>query len=510
MAIADSDFFLVSSSGGTNYKVTASSLSDFVKGHSQVNTTFRIQDTDLLLVSNSSGVNHKIAAADLKAYVDSYGGSGSSNIQNSDWFLISNSGGTNYKVSASDLADFLYTDTGGGMVPFWVSTTGDEVNAQYLVQNNRGYAIAMGVSGSTWRSTDGETWTSGGRAPIVANDTVQWVTTVNGNFVVHSRFPTEGITAVSTDNGASWRVVSRHFEDKKPPVSYAAATNGGLLMVITKQGNEDNIGTAWTTTDGINWQKKAQVPRRSSGEFVSLAYGAGKWLACTTGKNPYLSISTNNGTSWSFPRPMPSGYAMIDYCYKTGNFLAYGYPSSKPNTAYSEDGGATWQVGSGAAKILRRYQGQAPPTGGDDRGVVTNEGFSTDGGKSWTTLGRVWGDVNSTATNDIFSVGWVFGTWWAGQGPGIGKIPTDTGTGQVGQLQLLDPPVTVVSPPVECVATTLTGSGSGLIVTYFHNPRTNTEQSVMHGNAGTGYKVGDEVQINAGGQDLKLRVTGVW
>jgi hypothetical protein len=90
--------------------------------------------------------------------------------------------------------------------------------------------------------------------------------------------------------------------------------------------------------DGINWKESEELPDASLGNWWSVTYGKGKFVAIAESSSAIVAYSID-GIHWE-PARLPFPADLYQVCYGNGKFLAVNY--SQHNAAYSTDG-ITWK-----------------------------------------------------------------------------------------------------------------------------------------------------------------------
>ena len=200
-------------------------------------------------------------------------------------------------------------------------------------------AIASGTD-STAVSTNGTTWASGGVLP----SSTTWTSIAGGNltatetggaFIVGRSYT---ILALGTTNwlavGAPAVVVGATFIATSAGGGTGTATpNASALVAIAATGV-----TAYTHDVGATWASGATLPA-TTGSWISVAYGAGVWMAITFGHNK-TAFSTNNGRTWTAGGNLPSTANWTKIVYGRGRWVAIS--SGGTVAAYSINGGVDW------------------------------------------------------------------------------------------------------------------------------------------------------------------------
>ncbi len=117
----------------------------------------------------------------------------------------------------------------------------------------------------------------------------------------------------------------------------AVAYGGGLWVAVGGTGS----GTAASTTSAAAAWVSRSLPTIGSGSWISVTYGAGRFVAISSGSTLATAYSTN-GTSWTAGGNLPAGFTTgTSVAYGNGRFVAVA--SGGRLTAYSIDGGVTWR-----------------------------------------------------------------------------------------------------------------------------------------------------------------------
>lgn len=237
-----------------------------------------------------------------------------------------------------------------------------------------GYYFAVGDAGSTYRSTDGITWTG--------------MPGVNPGANMHAALYTLGKFVVVGPNGSirygtdmsNWSAATSSTTE----TLNAIASNGALAVAV------GNNGTVRTSADGITWTAAATVPTTQN--LYSIAYsGSGVWMAVGAGGT--LMTSTD-GSNWTL---VSSGTtadlnAVAVHAYTSYTFVAAGNGGT---VLISTDGGKTWVAqSSGTSANLLAIS------------TATNQILITGAGGSVVTspAGTVWTVRDSGTTANLHSV----------------------------------------------------------------------------------------------------------
>ena len=124
-------------------------------------------------------------------------------------------------------------------------------------------------------------------------------------------------------------------------------------------GGTSGTASAVSSTDGITWiDRSSAITALSGGSYSSVTYGAGVFVAISTGNNQ-TSYSTN-GVTWTEGGNLPSSTTWTSIAYGNGRFVAIaGGGSSSTAVAYSIDNGVTWTAspaGIGSSQTWQRIK----------------------------------------------------------------------------------------------------------------------------------------------------------
>jgi len=179
-------------------------------------------------------------------------------------------------------------------------------------------------------SDDGVNWTE---VTLPVNPVGGWpgLAFGNGRFVASYSDASEG-SVYSTD-GAVWTLGGT-----VPVIVGCMGYGNGVFVVLATAGTN----AAYSTDGGLSWSTTPIA--LSSGFFRGVAYGNGRFVAVKA--NSTESMYSTDGINWSAGGALPSSESWWDTIYAKGMFITISSAASAPRkTAYSTDGGATWNVG---------------------------------------------------------------------------------------------------------------------------------------------------------------------
>lgn len=196
-----------------------------------------------------------------------------------------------------------------------------------------GYYFAVGDAGSTYRSTNGITWTGLPAVNVSTN--------MNAAVFSLSKFMAVGANGsirYGTDM-SNWSAATSNTTE----TLNAIASNGALAVAV------GNNGTVRTSADGITWTAAATVPTTKN--LHSIAYsGSGVWMA--VGASGTLMTSTD-ASNWVLVNSGTASdlNAVAVQAYTSYIFVAAG---NNGTVLTSTDGGVTWtaQASGTTANLL--------------------------------------------------------------------------------------------------------------------------------------------------------------
>lgn len=449
MALIDTDLLIISDLGGTNYKITADLLAQYVNAKAPIpGMSTNILDTDVFLISDTSSVNYKISADALAQYINTHpsapsGGSG---------------GLTDGKV--------MYSDDHGAT---WTQTDSVEPPPSYQPNQigSRGYGNGVWILGinptdsnssstARWqpekirRSTDGLTYTKVAIPGLDAEGSsasgrYNWLglfynpgTSTWWGFLDAVGF--RGYAVKSTDGGVSWSNVVLHGAtgaDNHYLAKCFINTNDNTMVLQRAENGKPTVGYT-STNNGASWTQMTAWPGRVKSE----AAGQGNLLVLT--KNPddmYIS-NGNNLNSWT-PISVPFTPNAIAYGDTPDKFVATGnskmwYSSNGTNWTRTTGGAAdtpdsSWDsVSWSGTHFIALAQTKSAST------TTTQIARSTDG-VNW---------VHDTKTPELLN-------WGAPMGDNSGALVSTTG-----ESSLNRPPVLLIEPRPQTSTPTRSGTAA--------------------------------------------------
>lgn len=234
-----------------------------------------------------------------------------------------------------------------GVAPWTQRTQAALTGTRGLAYGN-GMYVAVGLNGSSAAvgatSPDGVTWTA------LVISAIQAIIFANGMFVA------VGTNTVQTStNGTTW--TTRTI----PVGTWTSITYGGGLFVAG-----GSSGAIATSPDGITWTARTGA---GGGNFASIAYGAGRFVALSQAINGGGATSTD-GINWTLITT-PVGITAQSLVFANGLFVAVG-----DSGAITSPDGLTWTprpmpgvpLGSAGYRAVTYYNGRFIAVGSSTAG----------------------------------------------------------------------------------------------------------------------------------------------
>jgi hypothetical protein len=188
------------------------------------------------------------------------------------------------------------------------------------------------------------------------------------------------VNAYSTDGGVSWTAggaLPGGISGTAVSLVYGVYNGNSRWMALGSGGT-----SAYSATGGVSWVAGGAV---GSGTYTSIAYGQGVFVAITTGATT-TRISIDGGATWTAGGALPASSTWISIAYGANKFVAVS-SSGAVNPAYSVDGGVTWSntdaagyLGSGTITSVHYGQGVFVVTASSGNNMSSSED-----GLNWTT-----------------------------------------------------------------------------------------------------------------------------
>jgi hypothetical protein len=185
------------------------------------------------------------------------------------------------------------------------------------------------------------------------------------------------VNAYSADGGITWTAggaLPAALSAATVDVAYGTYSSNGRWIAIASNGK-----TAYSTNGGISWTAGGDLP---AGTWTSITYGAGKWVAVSTGSNA-VAYSINGGTAWT-ASTLSASSTWVDVTYGKNKFIAVSSDGAV-NPSYSLDG-ITW-YNTGVTGWLNQTVTSIKYGQGVYFAVnsTSNNGVSSEDGIVWTT-----------------------------------------------------------------------------------------------------------------------------
>jgi hypothetical protein len=161
-------------------------------------------------------------------------------------------------------------------------------------------------------------------------------------------------------------------------VAYGFTTaTSGRWVAISSTG-----ASCYSLNGGISWVAGGALPAAT---YSCMTYGQGKWVALSTG-DTINAYSTDGGVTWTAGTALPTSTTWISIAYGANKFVAVS-SSGAVDPAYSVDGGLNWSnadeagyLGTGTITDVRYGQGVFVVTTSS-----SNNMSSSQDGFNWTT-----------------------------------------------------------------------------------------------------------------------------
>jgi hypothetical protein len=184
------------------------------------------------------------------------------------------------------------------------------------------------------------------------------------------------VNAYSTNGGVTW-VSGGALSAGLSGTAVSVAYGDGRWVVLGSGG-----ASAYSTNGGISWVSGGTV---GAGTYTSIAYGQGVFVAITTGATT-TRISTDGGQTWAAGGALPASSTWVSIAYGANKFVAVS-SNGAVDPAYSVDRGTTWSnagetgyLGTGTITSVHYGQGVFVVTTSS-----SNNMSSSEDGLNWTT-----------------------------------------------------------------------------------------------------------------------------
>jgi hypothetical protein len=189
------------------------------------------------------------------------------------------------------------------------------------------------------------------------------------------------VNAYSTDGGVTWTsggALPAGMSGATVSVAYGFTTaTSGRWVAISSTG-----ASCYSVNGGISWVAGGVLPTAT---YSCMTYGQGKWVALSTG-DTINAHSTDGGVTWTAGTGLPTSTTWISIVYGANKFVAVS-SSGAVDPAYSVDGGLNWSntgetgyLGTGTITDVRYGQGVFVVTTSSSNNMASSED-----GINWTT-----------------------------------------------------------------------------------------------------------------------------
>jgi hypothetical protein len=266
-----------------------------------------------------------------------------------------------YQVSGGTGYERLDTITIAGSTLNGINTTNDivitvtSINAvtgavtgfDFVGVGNGGNFIAPVVGTATAGIFNGTSWST-----TTLPSSINWSKIANGEVLTviaagdivqgsAYRIKTVGDTFFNALGvGATLNAEGEYFV-AGPTVGTGTGTVTEVKDIAVLVANGSN-SSAYSEDGGLTWTAGGNLP--ASGDWASVAYGQGRWVAIDVVNNT-TAYSEDGGLTWTAGGNLPADVDWTDLTYGAAKFVAVA--SGTGVTAYSPDGGETWVGGSG-------------------------------------------------------------------------------------------------------------------------------------------------------------------
>ena len=189
------------------------------------------------------------------------------------------------------------------------------------------------------------------------------------------------VNAYSTNGGVTWTsggALPAGMSGATVSVAYGFTTaTSGRWVAISSTG-----ASCYSVNGGISWVAGGVLPTAT---YSCMTYGQGKWVALSTG-DTINAHSTDGGVTWTAGTGLPTSTTWVSIAYGANKFVAVS-SNGTVDPAYSVDGGLNWSntgetgyLGTGTITDVRYGQGVFVVTTSS-----SNNMSSSEDGVNWTT-----------------------------------------------------------------------------------------------------------------------------
>jgi hypothetical protein len=189
------------------------------------------------------------------------------------------------------------------------------------------------------------------------------------------------VNAYSANGGVTWTAggaLPAGMSGATVSVAYGFTTaTSGRWVAISSTG-----ASCYSVNGGVSWVAGGALPAAT---YSCMTYGQGKWIALSTG-DTINAHSTDGGVTWTAGTGLPTSTTWVSIAYGANKFVAVSSDGAV-DPAYSVDGGLNWSntgetgyLGSGTVTKVSYGQGVFVVTTSSSNNMVSSEN-----GINWTT-----------------------------------------------------------------------------------------------------------------------------
>jgi hypothetical protein len=372
VAIGDGNKAAYSDDDGETW--TVYTLTGSMTGEDWRGVAYDDDDSNFIIIGSSGKLAHSNDGIGWATLV--------SPLSNGDWTAITYIHSKFFAVGKDSKAAYSANDGGSWTEYSWPGGAWTDI-ASYSIDSGTDAFFAVNEVNTAMKTftlvppsspPPPSTWTlptETAELPVLPAGAKWWGVTYGGGKIL---LVGDGATALSSDGGSNWNVISMPANAAWQDVAYGA---GKFVMV----GTTGNGAAAYSEDNGVTWRPTASLP--SAGNWTSIAYGGGRFVAINNSDN--TAAYSDNGITWTGAgTALPASAKWRGITYGNSRFVAVGDNGDK--TAYSADGN-TWMGGAALPALANRWG----ITYGNGRFVAVGDNgdktaYLTDGSTGWTTV----------------------------------------------------------------------------------------------------------------------------
>jgi hypothetical protein len=198
----------------------------------------------------------------------------------------------------------------------WSLVELDLTNVLRGVTYGAGLFVAVGGSWPDYSiilsSEDGIKWETRLKFEPNSNDATLYTTVAYGNGVFLALAPgSVGVLQATSSDGITWTRHRSGIGSDSPSLAFG----NGVFVAVGGHYMSGSFGDIWTSKDGLEWEKVAEVAAFPGSSFMSIAYGGGQFLAVGDILDPSysyrVSYRSSDGRKW-IDQPDP-GMKGVDF-----------------------------------------------------------------------------------------------------------------------------------------------------------------------------------------------------